>query len=85
MQREVTTMEKVIVRLTALDYAALLADEDFGTAFCNIAGWIWSHVEHNPGTAYTTEEVAELFSILFNMRHGNSKTPAAESAGESNK
>jgi len=78
-------MEKIIVRLTALDYAALLAGEDFGTAFCNIAGWIWSHAEHNLGAAYTAEEVAELFGILFNMRHGDSKTPAAESAGESNK
>jgi len=70
MQREVTTMEKVIVRLTALDYAALLADEDFGTAFCNIAGWIWSHVERNPGAAYTIEEVAKLFDILFSMYQG---------------
>jgi len=63
-------MEKVIVRLTALDFVARDADKDFDSAFCQIAGWINEHAKCDPGTAYTIEEVAKLFDILFSMYQG---------------
>jgi len=70
MQREVTTMEKVIVRLTALDFVTRDVDKDFDSAFCQVTGWINEHAKCDPGTAYMIEEVAKLFDILFSMYQG---------------
>jgi len=73
MQREVTTMEKVIVRLTALDFVTRDVNKDFDSAFCQVTGWINEHAKCDPGTAYTIEEVAKLFDILFNMYQGRAE------------
>lgn len=77
-------MKREIVRLAALDYAATLAGEDFNTVFCRITGCVGADAKHKAGASYPVEEVAELFSALFDVLQGaNSETPAVGAAGES--
>ena len=66
-------MEKVIVRLTALDFVTRDVNKDFDSAFCQVTSWINEHAKCDPGTAYTIEEVAKLFDILFNMYQGRAE------------
>jgi len=57
---------------------------DFREMFCRVSGHIGDEAAHDPGKFCTMGDVSKLFDLLFNKLTGDSKTPAAESAGESN-
>lgn len=43
--------------------------EDFNDIFCYTNGWLESRAGHAPEDTYTAEEVAELFNLLFDVKH----------------
>lgn len=43
--------------------------ESFNDIFCYTNGWFESRAARDPENMYTAEEIAELFNLLFDVKH----------------